>query len=165
MLHTGWDHPAWSFTYWMFSAVFSNEDGNENTVTLGCCAAQQISNWKRLSWKVPSALAINPFHFQKTTSKVQDRPPPPWQWIYLRGLLTEDPSTAGRILAASKFSSNEVTTLCSTHFSKARSSFPSLQRAVFSASHSASLCCNAKVKLLLNGRGRWFMRGFSKKKQ
>lgn len=35
----------------------------------------------------------------------------------------------------------------------------------FSASHSASCCCIAKVKLLLNGRRRWFMRGFSMKKQ
>lgn len=72
--------------------------------------------------------------------------------IYLRSLLTENPSTAGGIFAASKFCSNEVTTLCPTHFSYIESSFPFLQSAV-SANPSASCCCNTKVKPRLYGRG------------
>lgn len=55
--------------------------------------------------------------------------PPPWQWIYSRGLLTW--CIADRIFAARKLSSNEVTTLFSTHFSYAKSSFPPLQRVGF----------------------------------
>lgn len=87
--------------------------------------------------RYPYTLIAYPLHFQITENTGQV--PPWWQWWYLRGLLTETPSTAERIFTASKFSSSEVTKLCPTHFSYAKSSFPSLQIVVFSASCSASM--------------------------